>query len=176
MFSAPEGVDARVEASEVAAHASKLVGRLQEAAPATPRAPSVIEAAAHYLAQSILDARTDFRAHAAAAAVELSEFSRAVETLRRGARFRAYLWEWIGSGRPRLTELPRPVAPDLVVPPDAELAVAAEKVETDEDVHSFVERVRRKSSNAVGRLRAFYNSWTGSRDTTSFYDKDSSPD
>lgn len=176
MSSVPEPVAVGVEAIEVAAHASKLVGRLQEAAPATHRAPSVIEAAAHYLAQSILDARTDFRAHAAAAAVELGEFSRAVGTLRRGARFRAYLWDWIGRGRPRLTKLPRPVAPDLVVAPDAELAVAAEKAESEEDVHSFVERVRRKSSNAVSRLRTFYNSWTGSRGTTSYYDKDSSPD
>lgn len=165
-----------VDSSEVGAHASRLVGRLEEPAHVADRSGFVIEAAARYLAQSMLDVRTDFMAHAAAAAVELGEFAAAVETLRRKARFRAYLWDWIGRGRPRLTELPRPAAPAVVerlVPPPV---VEEKKVETEEDVHSFVERIRRKSSSAAGRLRTLYNGWTGSRGTTSYYDKDSSPD
>lgn len=176
MPTAPEILDKGADSEEVDAHASKLVGRLDDAAHAVGQTPCVIDAAARYLAQSILDVRTDFQAHAVAASVEVTEFAAAVEILRQRAHFRAYLWEWIGRGRPRLTQLARPIVSEKDLSLETTPVVGVENVETAEDVRSFVARVRRKSSTAVGQFRTFVNRWTGTRGTTSYYDKDSSPD
>lgn len=175
MSTALDSLDARADAAEIAAHAALLVSRLDESANSTVRASWVLAAASRYLARSIIDVSVDFKEYVAAAAVEPGEFAAALETLRSKGRFRSYLWEWIGRGRPRLTQLPLPAEPELLEERAQALSTAALAIE-EEDSHSFVERVRRKSSSAVGRLRSLYNSWTGSRGTTSYYDKDSSPD
>lgn len=163
-----DGHESCADADEVEAHAALLLGRLAGVADSLP---SEVRAASRYLAQSMFDTRVDLRESATAAEADVGTFAEVVELVRRQGKYRAYVWDWILGGRQRLTPLAGAVDAGLNQESTASVAGTEES-----NSHTFVERLRKRPSRVLGRIRSIYNSWTGSVGTTSFYDKDSSPD
>ena len=137
-----------------------------------PATSAAFRAALDYLSAAVSNDGASADVFARAHETDEWKVLEAAIALREILGYRAYLVEWIARGKP--TPDTPPTAPALV---PAEVTVEAQPQSLVKRVAGQVAKAFRTVSSRFGKRQVpGRNAWTGTSGTTSYYDKDSSPD